>query len=222
MKTLYESLLDDFEDLSGKLSSKVIKDGIKQFLKTNYMNPSKFKIGRKPNEDGYYEVSCPDRVLFKGQSETLTNGNFIFADCLCFDIMSAHKLKNLIGSPKEVKHGYHIFNCMAPLSLEGISEKTGFGYGIHITECPGIKTLEGLPKKTHHISIAYCQGLTDLTGAPEEVEMDFKIWGCRNLDSLKGAPKKVGGTFECSGCKGGFTIADMKAVTQASEYSTVI
>jgi hypothetical protein len=65
-------------------------------------------------------------------------------------------------------------------------------------------------------------GLTDLTGAPEEVEMDFKLWGCKNLDSLKGAPKKVGGEFACAGCKGGFTIADMKAVTKASQYSTIV
>ena len=110
---------------------------------------------------------------------------------------------------------------MGSISLEGITEKTGFGYGIHITECPNLKTLKGLPKKVHHLHVAYCYSLTDLTGAPEEVEMDFKLWSCRNLDSLKGAPKKVGGTFECSGCKGGFTIDDMKKVTDAGRYETI-
>ena len=218
---LYESLLDDFDDLSTALSPKVIKDEIKQFLKANYKTPSKFHISHKPNNDGYYEVSCSDRIIFNGQSESLTNGKFIFVNCLSFSIQSSHKLKNLIGSPEEVKYGYYIFNCMYIGSLEGITEKIGFGYGIHITECHNLKTLKGLPKKVNSLHIAYCSDLTDLTGAPEEVEMDFKIWGCRNLDSLKGAPKKIGGAFECSGCKGGFTIADMKAVTKASEYSTV-
>ena len=81
MKTLYESLLDDFDDLSTPLSPKVIKDEIKQFIKANYENPSKYRISRKPNEDGYYEVECSSRIVFKGQSETLTNGKFIFVNC---------------------------------------------------------------------------------------------------------------------------------------------
>ena len=39
---------------------------------------------------------------------------------------------------------------------------------------------------------------------------------------LKGAPKKVGIEFAYAGCKGEFTIADMKAVTKASQYSTIV
>ena len=189
MKTLYESLLDDFDDLSAPITPKAIKDEIKQFIKANYKNPSKFRISRKPNDDGYYVVECSDRIIFQGQAESLTNGKFIFDKCNSFSIQSAHRLKNLIGSPKEVKYGYHVFNCNGLESLEGITEKTGFGYGTHITECIKLKTLKGLPKKVHHLHIAYCYGLTDLTDAPEEVELDFKLWGCGNLGSLKGAPR---------------------------------
>ena len=222
MKTLYESLLDDFEDLSAPLSPKAIKEEIKQFLKANYKNPSKFHISRKPNDDGYYVVECLDGIVFQGQAESLTNGKFVFDKCRSFSIQSAHRLKNLIGSPKEVKYGYHVFNCNGLESLEGITEKTGFGYGTHITECSHLKTLEGLPKKIHHLHIMYCHDLKDLTGAPEEVELDFKIRGCNNLASLKGAPKKVGGEFACAWCKGGFSIDDMKAVTKASKYNIVV
>lgn len=221
MKTLYESLLDDFEDLSAPLSPKAIKAEIKRFLKVNYKNPSRFRISHKPNDDGYYVVECSDKIIFSGQAESLTNGKFIFDKCSSFSIQSAHRLKNLIGSPKEVKFSYHVSNCNGLESLEGITEKTGFGYGIHITDCYKLKTLEGLPKKVHYLNIAHCHGLTDLTGAPEEIELDFKIWGCYDLDSLKGAPKKVGGEFVCSWCKGGFSIDDMKAVTKASKYDTV-
>lgn len=218
---LYESLLDDFDVLSEPISPKVIKDEIKQFLKMNYVHPSKFRISRKPNEDGYYEVEHPGQITFRGSAESLTNGKFVFVNCQSFSIESSHKLKNLIGSPKEAKHGYHVFNCNKLESLEGITEKTGFGYGLHISDCMNLKTLTGLPEKVHHMSISYCQGLTDLTGAPKEVEMNFKLYQCRNLDSLKGAPKKVGGMFYCEKLKRPFTEEEMKKVTDAGEYKTI-
>lgn len=218
---LYESLLDDFEDLSAPISPKAIKDEIRQFLKANYVTPSKFRISRKPNADGYYEIEHPGRVIFQGQSESLTNGKFVFVNCQSFSIQNAHKLKNLIGSPKEVKYGFSIFNCNGLESLEGITEKTGVEYGIHITECSNLKTLKGLPKKVHHLHVAYCYSLTDLTGAPKEVEIDFRLYQCRNLDSLKGAPKKVGGTFCCEKLKRPFTEEEMKKATDAGLYETI-
>lgn len=221
MKTLYESLLDDFEDLSAPLSPKAIKEEIRQFLKANYLRPSKFHISRKPNDDGYYEVECPGHITFRGCVESLTNGKFVFVNCQSFSIQSAHGLKNLVGSPKETKHGYHVFNCNNLESLEGITEKTGFGYGLNISDCMNLKTLTGLPEKAHHVYISYCQSLTDLTGAPKEVEMDFRLYKCRNLDSLKGAPKKVGGVFCCEQLKRHFTEEEMKKVTDAGQYETI-
>ena len=221
MKTLYESLLDDFDVLSAPISPKIIKEEIKQFLKANYMRPSKFHISRKPNEDGFYEVEYPGHITFRGSAESLTNGKFVFVNCHSFSIQSSHRLKNLIGSPKETKHGYHIFNCNNLESLEGITEKTGFGYGLHISDCMNLKTLTGLPEKVNLAHISYCQGLTDLTGAPEEVEMDFRLYQCRNLDSLKGAPKKVGGVFCCEKLKRPFTEEEMKKVTDAGSYETI-
>lgn len=221
MKTLYESLLDDFDALSEPISPKIIKDEIKQFLKANYVSPSKFHISRKPNEDGYYEVEHPGRVIFRGQSESLTNGKFVFVNCQSFSIESSHRLKNLIGAPKEVKYGFHVFNCNGLESLEGITEKTGFGYGLHISDCYKLKTLHGMPEKAHHVIIYYCNGLTDLTGAPKEVEMDFKLYKCQNLKSLQGAPKKVGGVFCCEKLKRHFTEEEMKKVTDAGQYETI-
>jgi hypothetical protein len=221
MKTLYESLLDDFEDLSAPLSPKVIKDEIKQFLKDNYIAPSKFHISRKPNEDGFYEVEHPDQITFRGSAESLTNGKFVFVNCRSFSVQSSHRLKNLIGSPKETKFGYHIFNCNNLESLEGITEKTGFGYGLHISDCRNLKTLIGLPEKARLVNISYCYSLTDLTGSPKEVELDFRLFLCRNLDSLKGAPKKVGGVFCCEKLKRHFTEEEMKKVTDAGQYETI-
>lgn len=221
MKTLYESLLDDFDVLSEPISPKTIKEEIRQFLKANYVFPSKFRISRKPNEDGFYEVEYPGRIIFQGQSESLTNGKFVFVNCHSFSIQSSHRLKNLKGSPKETKYSYHIFNCNNLESLEGITEKTGFGYGLHISDCRSLQTLTGLPEKVHHVSISYCMSLIDLTGSPKEVEMDFRLYQCRNLDSLKGAPKKVGGVFCCEKLKRPFTEEEMKKVTDAGEYKTI-
>ena len=217
MKTLYESLLDDFDVLSAPISPKTIKEEIKQFLKANYVYPSKFRISRKPNEDGFYEVEHPGRIIFQGQSESLTNGKFVFVNCRSFSIQSAHRLKNLIGAPKEVKHSFHIFNCNGLESLEGITEKNG----LHISNCMKLKTLTGLPEKARLVHIFYCQGLTDLTGAPKEVETDFRLYQCLNLDSLKGAPKKVGGVFCCEKLKRLFTEEEMKKVTDAGKYETI-
>ena len=73
MKTLYETLLDDFDTLSSPLSSKAIKDGIKQFIKANYENPSKFSISRKPNEDGYYEVNDLNKNLVGYETASKTS-----------------------------------------------------------------------------------------------------------------------------------------------------
>lgn len=221
MKTLYESLLDDFDVLSEPISPKMIKEEIRQFLKANYLRPSKFRISRKPNEGGFYEVECPGHITFQGQSESLTNGKFVFVNCQSFSIQSSHRLKNLIGSPKETKHGYHVFNCNNLESLEGITEKTGFGYGLNISNCRDLKTLTGLPEKVHRLYISYCQNLTNLTGAPKEVEMDFRLYQCQNLDSLRGAPKKVGGVFYCEKLKRLFTEEEMKKVTDAGEYETI-
>lgn len=221
MKTLYESLLDDFEDLSAPLSPKTIKEEIKQFLKANYIKYSKFRISRKPNEDGYYEVEHPGHITFRSPAESLTNGKFVFVNCQSFSIQSSHGLKNLIGAPKETKHGFSIFNCNNLESLEGITEKTGFGYGLNISDCRNLKTLTGLPEKVHKMYISYCQSLTDLTGAPKEVEKDFRLYQCRNLDSLKGAPKKVGGEFYCEKLGRQFTEEEMKKVTDAGLYKII-
>ena len=66
MKTLKESILDDMEDVLNN-GDKCFKDLIKEFLKANYNRASKFKISRKPNADGLYEVTYP-AVLMKSVS----------------------------------------------------------------------------------------------------------------------------------------------------------
>ena len=107
MKSLYESLLDDFGDLSDKLSSKMIKDQIKQFLKANYMNPSKFRISKGLNEDGYYEVNCSAlRIVEVSWSKRdsishLTNNMFVFTNVRSFDCDECSNLISLEGADRK-------------------------------------------------------------------------------------------------------------------------
>ena len=54
-----ESLLDDFDTIS-QTSETDVKNEIEQFLKDNYKKHTSFKISRKPNNDGYYEVDNKD------------------------------------------------------------------------------------------------------------------------------------------------------------------
>ena len=79
MKTLYESLLDDFDTISNNMDP---HSEIKQFLQTNYINPiSKFVISKKPNEKGLYEVKCNESTIQVSKNFTrVTNGMFEFVN----------------------------------------------------------------------------------------------------------------------------------------------
>ena len=178
MKTLYESLLDDFDTLNGKINP---REEIKRFLNDNYRNAAKFKISKEINDDGLYEVTTDANIIVKNKTITsLTNGLFVFVDILGeIDCSECKNLKSLKGAPKAAWR----FNCRY---------------------CTSLKTLEGAPKKVHEFNCSNCDSLETLEGAPEIANSYFICYGCKKLKSLKGAPKKVGGTmgglFDCGEC----------------------
>lgn len=105
MKTLKEyineSLLDDFDAMSAS-STTDIKNEIKQFLNDNYKRASSFKISRKPNNDGYYEVDCSkcSYVVVSNKNITsLTNNLFIFVNVresfVCSDCTNLASLEGI-------------------------------------------------------------------------------------------------------------------------------
>ena len=117
MKTLKEhineSLLDDFDTISASSVTDIdIKKEIKQFLKDNYKKLSNFKISRKPNNDGYYEVDCSkckDIEVGNKNITSLTNNLFIFVNVYgSFDCSYCKNLTSLKNAPKEVGG---TFNC---------------------------------------------------------------------------------------------------------------
>lgn len=199
MKSLYESLLDDFDTIANKADT---RQQVLDFLEEHCdMSMPYIKVSAKPNKDGYYEVSSTESVWIGGLGESLTNGLFIWTkiknDFFC-DSMG--QLKTLKGGPKEVGG---CFLCNG---------------------CRKLTSLEGAPKKCGSFSCSFCSSLTSLKGAPKRVEGGFACNQC-DLKTLKGAPVYVGGMFDCGynknltsiedapeTCERGFTCSGCKSL----------
>ena len=171
MKTLYESLLDDFDTMSAS-STTDIKNEIKQFLKDNYKKSSSFEISRKPNNDGYYEVDCSkcsDIEVGNKNITSLTNNLFIFVNIKGdFDCSYCRNLTSLEGAPEEIVGDFYCTYCNKLTSLKGAPKEVG-----------------------KHFYCNNCSNLTSLKGSPKEIKHVFDLTNCINIKSLEGAPKKV-------------------------------
>ena len=102
MKTLYESLLDDFDTIAGKIDvNDYNRRLIDDWIRTNYRVMGTLDISKKPNKDGKHIVSCNGQLTLQNQSSTsLTNGLFIFKSVKTFDC-SHSKIESLEGAPIE-------------------------------------------------------------------------------------------------------------------------
>ena len=144
MKTLYESLLDDFEKLEDSINP---IDEIKKFLKDNYLNFNILKISKKPNKDGLYEVDCRKCRLVKVKNNeitSLTNGMFEFVNVENFYCSYCDNLTSIEGAPKEVKGYFNCSFCNKLTSLDGSPEWVWGNF--HCSRCPKLKSLKGGPK----------------------------------------------------------------------------
>lgn len=196
MKSLYESLLDDFDTLAGKANARQqVLDFLEKYCDMSMPN---IKVSAKPNKDGFYEVSSTGSVWIGGHGETLTNGLFIWTkiknDFFC-DSMGL--LKTLEGAPKEVGGCFICNNCKSLTSLEGAPKKCG---SFACSWCSSLTSLKGAPKRVvGGFDCTQCD-LKTLEGAPVYVGGMFDCSHNKNLTSLKGGPKEVGKGFMCHGC----------------------
>ena len=194
MKSLYESLLDDFDTLNDKINN-YPKEEIKKFLKENYKSPSSFKISAKPNKDGLYIVTSKNKkvIVMNRQIEYLTNDLFVFGDIYNFDCAWCRNLKTLKGISETIKGDFNCHSCESLTSFEGAPKYVeGDFYG------------------------GWCENLTSLKGSPELIIGSFSCFACKALTSLKGAPKKVDGKFVCGKCGKQFTEDEVRAVSNVS------
>ena len=125
MKTLYESLLDDFDTLASKVDP---KKEIEEFLKINVDEFKKLVISKTPNKDGIYEVSSRGNVTFYGRSNPtgLTNGLFIWTKVKGnFDCSWNTHLETLEDGPEEVGGDFLCSRCEKLVTLEGAPKTIG-------------------------------------------------------------------------------------------------
>lgn len=201
MKTLYESLLDDFDTLSNKIDP---REAVKQFIET-YCGGWGYKISQKPNKDGKFEVSAR-RVVIRGKSlredgaPGITNGMFVWtyieSDFIC---NSNPNITSLEGCPKIVGGKFDCSYCEKLTSLEGAPEQC---QAFDCSDCPKLTSLKGGPKmitgdNTNSRRGSYlcmrCDNLESLEGAPQQSKMipQFVVAQCPKLTSLKGISKKI-------------------------------
>lgn len=191
MKTLYESLLDDFDTLAAPLSAKVIKERVKEFLIQTYKNPSYAKISRKPNEDGLYVVDWKsDLVIRDKKIEQLTNGLFTFGEVGGnFDCEECRNLKTLKGSPQIVHGDFDCRYCVALESLKGGPKEVGGRF--NFTACNSLTSLEGAPEKCQKVVTWLHYGhditLNSIAGCPQA--QTIVLQGIKGLKNLKGLPQ---------------------------------
>ena len=182
MKTLYESLLDDFDSLEANADP---RKEVEEFLKINVDEYKKLVISKTPNKDGIYEVSSKGNVTFYGRSNPthLTNGLFIWTKVKGnFDCTWNTNLETLEGGPEEVGGS---FNC---------------------SRCEKLTTLEGAPKTIGgDFECSWCKSLSSLKGIPKKIDGDFDCSYCESLKTLKDGPEEVSGNFFCVICGKTFT-----------------
>jgi hypothetical protein len=114
MKTLYESLLDDFDDLDKSFDLKIVKDWIKKY----YRHATSLKISNNPNKDGKYEVSADDVITDDRSITSLTNDMFIWKKVVSFSCTGCISLISLEGAPKKVSGNFYCNSCDSLKSYE--------------------------------------------------------------------------------------------------------
>lgn len=194
MKTLYESLLDDFDEIEKTVDP---KEQVIQFLEDNYIIKSNaFKISKKPNKDGKYEVNITCKfspfliIDSRYTQEHLTNDLFVFTSGN-FSIRNCNKLKDLTGFAERFDGTINIIGCDNLTTLEGLPKIVNGEF--KCVSCHNLTSLKGSPEKVGvSCVIKDNPKLTSLEGSPKEVISIFDLSDCVNIKSLKGAPKKVG------------------------------
>ena len=83
MKSLYESLLDDFDNIESSSKSDIITS-IKTFITENFHKNTKYRISRNPNSDGFYEITVSKDLELNPNLKTsdwkFTNDLFIWKE----------------------------------------------------------------------------------------------------------------------------------------------
>lgn len=212
MKTLYESLLDDFDTLSKGLNP---RNEVIYFLEQNYRldTGGQFIVSQDLDKDGLYTVDATGLVTVTNKNlKELTNGLFHFNSVVGFICFGCKKLKTLKGGPKICHSGS--FSCQGCDSLTNLKYSPEIvECGFNCSYCTSLTSLEGMPKEVgEYFWCELCKKLTSLKHSPRKVK-EFICDNCHELKNLDGAPSKVRGIFSCQKCGAKFTKDDVKKVS---------
>lgn len=226
MKSLYESLLDDFDGISANQKLDV-RGEVYTYIRRNYLRTSSFSISRKPDADGLYEVKYKHKAPLTLKAESreatgVTNGFFKFVgpipgfkcencqqlksleglpeeidgDMLCW---GAKSLESLEGCPKKINGNINLNDCVNLKSLKGMP--TEGVKSIEMYNCWNLESLEGMPKEVNYLSISRAYKLKSLKGMPETIKFNLCITACEGLTNLNGMAKVVNGKVDLSWLK---------------------
>jgi hypothetical protein len=201
---LTEGILDDIESTLAKSDYEIDKMQIDEFIRKNYkQTSSKYRISKKKNKDGKYELSSTGAIWINSLATELVNDLFVWKKVKSFYACNNDNIKNLIGAPREVKNLYCHYSYNLE-SLEGCPEKIDGEVNLRFTS---IKSLVGLPEKVGRLQCDHCDNLVNLNGCPQIVDSDISDLNgdclfneCKNLRTLDGGPTYVKGRFDVDDC----------------------
>lgn len=199
---LTEGILDDIDSTLAKSDYEIDKMAIDEFIRKNYkQSSSKYRISKKKNKDGKYELSSIGAIYINSIATELVNDLFVWKKVKSFFASNNGNIKNLIGAPREVANLYCHYSYNLE-SLEGCPEKIDGEVNLRFTS---IRSLVGLPEKVGRLQCDHCDNLVDLKGCPEiissdDLDGDCLFYECKNLKSLEGGPIYVKGKFCVSEC----------------------
>ena len=178
MRSLYESLLDDEDDVVDKLDTKaLIEHWLKKYNIKNYKINKDNTIDVRGDVDlsQYPEKEFPKYIQFRNVADRFS--------------VTDSKLNTLKGCPKEVVN-FYCYNCNSLISLEGAPEIVEGEFDC--SNCNSLTSLKGAPKKVGRgFYCIGCSNLTSLKGAPKEVEWYFYCVCCEKLNVTEEDIKKI-------------------------------
>ena len=176
---LYESLLDDEEDLINDNSAL-----IDEYLKKYYSLKGTYII-----KNGVVDVNGSINVTDKSITQ-FTNGLFEFGEINgSFNAYSVRKLTTLKGAPKKIRFDFVCTDAELLTDLTGCPPHVG--QDLVISGCDGLKNLKGAPEYIGgSIYANACSSLTTLTDLPKYKNPLISVFleDCSSLKSLKGLP----------------------------------
>ena len=187
MRSLYESLLDDEEDL-------VDKDTAEEYLLKKWFDE---------NVQPATGVFGKDLIIDIDKRDVTVTGSIMMGEKCNFraPILKKFNFKKLEGClhlihipkkktfwlPQEVTEEVYIQGC----GFEELPKLNNVKH-VDISYCSKLKSLKGLPDKIDTLQIKACTKLESLKGCPSEINKSLTIDYCDKFTSLEDFPKKVG------------------------------